>query len=141
MRGEAINLKDPTYTPVRLLNETGFLLGCLNDAALALALDVNISQLSRIRHRKEPLSFRVIVLIADCTGWSVQHIRTLAGLPFDGPVALVVAVQSVRASVVMDIGPNLAACCSRRRGRDSRLQRWERIVSAIPVMQGAIGAH
>lgn len=81
---EPINLQDPNYTPVKLLNEAAWYLNCPHDSALARILEVNRALLSRIRHRQTPISAHILIQIADRTEWSVKHLRALAGVPFDG---------------------------------------------------------
>ena len=129
MRDE-FDLSSPAYTPVKLINETARILRCITDSALARALEVDIAMICRVRHRKWPITARLMVQIADRTGWTVQHIRALGGCQFDGPVVLAVPAQSVSASFVLERGRNLAACCNRRSGPVPH-KRWNRIVLSI----------
>lgn len=93
MRTDPIDLASPDYTPVRLINETAALLRAKSDFHLARILEMDCGQLSRIRNRKAPVSDRFMIDIADRTGWHIEHIRQLAGIPFDGPRALAVITQ------------------------------------------------
>lgn len=93
-RDRSIDLTDPKYTPVKLINEAARELGAGSDYQLARALEVTQSMLSRFRNRKVGISDRFMVDVADRTGWSIEYIRGLAGIPFDGPRALVVITQA-----------------------------------------------
>lgn len=95
MKPDEIDLQSPDYTPVRLILATAKFLHAKNDAALARFLEIEHAQLSRIRHRKERVTFRLMVSIADCTGWSIQEIRELAGMPYDGVARLVFVAQKI----------------------------------------------
>jgi hypothetical protein len=81
----SIKLDDPCYTPERLLHALSQALGQGFDEHLAHALEIEPAQLSRIRHRKQPLTEWVLVQIMDRTDWSIRQVRALAGIPFDGP--------------------------------------------------------
>jgi hypothetical protein len=89
MRDDPIDLASPSYTPNRLLNHAAELLGARNDARLALILEVDCAYISRIRSRKEGIGPGLMVRIMDRTGWHIQHLRELAGMPFDGVTKLV----------------------------------------------------
>ena len=88
-REEDIDLNSPLYTPNKLLNETMQLLGCKTDARLALILECDQAVISRVRSRKDPIRAWLMVQIMDRTGWHIQEVRQMAGIPFDGPTKLV----------------------------------------------------
>jgi hypothetical protein len=81
-----IDLASPGYTPGRLLDEAAFVLRAPNRAALALALEVDPALVSRVGRRKSPLTEHVMVQIMDRTAWSIQYVRELAGMPYEGDV-------------------------------------------------------
>jgi hypothetical protein len=87
MKGDPIDLHAPSYTPGRLLNHTAAHLRCPCDAQLAHALELNNAILTRVRKRQNPVSDTLIVRIMDRTGWSIQYVRELMGVPFEGIVA------------------------------------------------------
>lgn len=95
MRDDPIDLQSPSYTPVRLLNETAYLLHCKNDRVLAMTLEVNQAVITRIRKRQAPITAGLMVQIMDRTGWHIQHVRELAGMPYDGVAKLVVLAQRI----------------------------------------------
>ena len=78
------NLNSPEYTPVRLINEVAFKLKAQTDNQLSIMLQMDTGQMSRIRHRKEMVSHRMIVNILDRTDWTIKHVRELMGVPFQG---------------------------------------------------------
>lgn len=78
------DLKSTSYTPSRLINETAWQLGCRNYHSLAFALEMDPAQLCRVRKRTEIVSNKMMIAIADRTGWSIHYIRSLAGMPFEG---------------------------------------------------------
>lgn len=90
-----VDIADPNYTPVKLINEAARELGAPSDFKLAIFLEMDAGHLSRIRNRIEPVSDRFMVDIADRTGWSIDHIRKLAGIAFDGERTLVIITQSM----------------------------------------------
>lgn len=94
MRDE-FDLSSPSYTPSKLINETAWQLGCRNYHSLGFALEIDPAQLCRIRKRREVVSSRMMVAIADRTGWSIQYIRALAGMPFDGVAMLKPPAQKI----------------------------------------------
>jgi hypothetical protein len=76
-----IDLQAPTYTPNRLFGKVAECLGADTDADLARALNCAQAQISRMRQRKDPISYRMMVLIMDRTEWTIRKVRELAGLP------------------------------------------------------------
>lgn len=78
-----IDVNDPNYTPVKLINATASKLGATSECDLAMRLGMSPSQLLRIRRREQPVSNRMMVLIMDHTDWHIQKVRELMGVPFD----------------------------------------------------------
>lgn len=90
------DIRAPSYTPNRLLNVVAERLNVKHDRALSLALDYSHPQLSRIRHRKNPVSALLLVQILDRTDLTMKELRRLMGVPFaaatlDDPDAPVIA--------------------------------------------------
>ena len=54
-------------------------LGCKNDAQLSKVLGITPGQISKLRHRVQPLSHLKMVRIAEATGWSIYKIREILG--------------------------------------------------------------
>lgn len=77
------SMQDPSYTPVRLINETAYKLGARSDSHLCSIINVHCAQLSRVRHRTQFVSCFMIISIMDRTGWSLAYVRELAGVPFE----------------------------------------------------------
>lgn len=80
-----IDLQSPSYTPLRLMSKTAELLGAYNWAALARILEVHPAVITRANKRQELISANIFVQIMDRTGWSIQRVRDLAGMPYEGP--------------------------------------------------------
>jgi hypothetical protein len=87
--GNRIDLASPGYTPAALIYAVAEAMGLGSDEQVAHALEIEPAQLSRIRHRKQPLTEWVLVQIMDRTDWSIKQVRALAGIPFDGAVRAV----------------------------------------------------
>lgn len=80
-----LDLNSPDYTPVKLINETAFKLGAKTDHQLCIKLSMDSGQMSRLRHRQEMLTHRMIIQILDrVPDWTIGHVRALAGVPFKG---------------------------------------------------------
>lgn len=94
MRDE-IDLSAPSYTPNLLLDRAAEMLGCKNDHRLALVLECDSALICRIRARTAPITAYLMVQIMDRTGWHVQDVRRLAGIPYDGPAKLVMVAQRI----------------------------------------------
>lgn len=86
MKDAPFNLASATYTPGRLLDEVAFVLRADSGAALALLLEVDPAQISRTLNRKAPASDALLVRIMDRTGWRLEYLRELMGVPYDGIV-------------------------------------------------------
>lgn len=95
MKDDPFDLTDPSYTPVKLLNETAHLLRAKNDATLALMLECDHALLTRVRKRKYVVTPYLMVQIMDRTGWHIQDVRRLAGMPYDGAAKLVMLAQRI----------------------------------------------
>lgn len=78
------DLKSPTYTPNRLLNKAAEFFGVETDAELARVLEFHQAILTRTRNRKAPVNSFLMVRIMDRTNWTIQYVRELAGMPYDG---------------------------------------------------------
>lgn len=75
------DLHDPSYTPVHLLEKLQEFFDIKTDYKLAQIMLVELSTISKVRNRKDVVSAGFIVRAADLTGWSVEQIRSYAGLP------------------------------------------------------------
>lgn len=78
---ESFDVNDVKYTPHRMLNVLQEALGVRSDYALAHKLSVGEDVISRIRNRKIRLTPFMMVRILDITGWSIEYLREVAGLP------------------------------------------------------------
>lgn len=94
-KDDEIDLQSPSYTPVRLLNEAAALLHAKNDAQLAHILECHHALLTRVRHRRQVVTPFIMVQIMDRTGWHIQDVRKLAGMPYDGAAKLVMLAQRI----------------------------------------------
>lgn len=74
-------LRDPLYTPNRLLNAVSDMLECTSDAQLGRELEIANGQISRMRSKIDQISPNTILKIMDMTTLSLQKIRELAGMP------------------------------------------------------------
>lgn len=72
--------KSDAITISRLLNALLIHFNLDSDYKLSFLLGFSISILSRVRHRRTALSANMILAIYDKTGWSIEHIRELAGI-------------------------------------------------------------
>jgi hypothetical protein len=79
----SVDLSDPSYTPGKLLDEFGFVARAENACQIARALEVDPAVISRILSLQAPVSDGLMVRIMDRTGWSIQYVRQLMGVPFD----------------------------------------------------------
>lgn len=70
----------PQYTPNRLINALEEHFDVTSDAKLAAILDIGDSTLSTVRHKSKAIDPMFILRVYDTTGWSIEHIRKLAGL-------------------------------------------------------------
>jgi hypothetical protein len=114
---DPIDLTSPSYTPVRLLNEAAFALRARNLQALALRLECDLAQLHRIRYRKTPVTANLLVAIMDRTGWHLQYVRALAGIPFDGELMAPQTIEEARAASAAMRQADSAAEAARPRHR------------------------
>lgn len=67
-------------SPNRLLNALAQHLDIPRDAGLARELGVSQGSLTRIRNGEYDVVPRMILRIYDRSGWSIEHIRKLAGI-------------------------------------------------------------
>ncbi|QRX84769.1 hypothetical protein JQN73_03905 [Glaciimonas sp. PAMC28666] len=68
-----------SYNPARLLDALINTLRLKNDAALARALEIPSPLVSKIRHRKVPVSSSVLIRMHDATGLTISELRELMG--------------------------------------------------------------
>lgn len=79
--GTQVNLfSEPDYDPNRLLDAVLSKLHLKNDAAMARALGVAPSVLSKVRHRRMPVGAGLILQIHESTMFSIDEIWSLMGL-------------------------------------------------------------
>jgi plasmid maintenance system antidote protein VapI len=69
----------PTYDPNRLLDTMRERLHLKNDAALSRALEVHPPLISKIRHRRLPVSASLLVRMNELTGLSIRELRNVMG--------------------------------------------------------------
>jgi len=69
------------YDPDILLDNLTEKLKVKSDAALARALGVGAPMICRVRNRQVPFPASLIIVIHDVTGYPVDQIRQLAGIP------------------------------------------------------------
>ncbi|WP_151637802.1 hypothetical protein [Noviherbaspirillum aerium] len=67
------------YDPNRLLDSVRDALQLANDAALARTLQVRPPVLSKIRHRRTPVSASLLIRIHEETNFSIAKLRELLG--------------------------------------------------------------
>jgi hypothetical protein len=77
-------LAHPGYSPARLLNHAAALLKARSDNHLSEMLEFDHGQLSRIKRKQDcVVTAGLMVNIMDRTGWTIAHVRELAGMPHD----------------------------------------------------------
>lgn len=62
-----------------LLKQVQVELNLKNDAELSRVLKITPGQISKLRHRVQPLSHLKMVRISEATGWSIYKIREILG--------------------------------------------------------------
>lgn len=77
----AYDKQAPTYTPQRFIAKLEEKLGTKCDVELACTLHITYTAIGQIRRRKAAISPTLMVRVADLTGWSLDEIRNLAGIP------------------------------------------------------------
>lgn len=82
------DMTSPTYTPHKLLTAAMIALKARSAHDLARKLEVDAAVMTRVRKRQVRISERLMVGIMDRTGWTIKHVRELAGMPFDGGAIL-----------------------------------------------------
>ena len=76
-----INVNNPEYTPIRLLNYVSDRLGVSNQKGLCIALDVDDATISKVFNRKQPISKNLMIAILDnIPEMSIAQLRELAGM-------------------------------------------------------------
>ena len=70
---------DPTYEPNSLLDSLKSILGLKNDAALSRALEVAPPMISKIRHRRLPISGALLIRIHEVSDLSVSDLQLMMG--------------------------------------------------------------
>ena len=73
------HLDNPEYTPGRLLDTMLDRFQFKNDAALARALELPPSVVSKLRRKQASITAAILVRMHDITGWAVADIRALMG--------------------------------------------------------------
>lgn len=91
-----LDLQDPAYTPNRLLDRVAEHCNARNDAALSYLLECNHGALTHIRQRHTAIGPWLMVKIMDVTGWHVQTVRELMGMPYDGPTVVAEVAGKIR---------------------------------------------
>ena len=69
------------YNPSNLLDGLCNFLKLRNDAQLARALGVGAPVISKVRKRSYAVTHRMMIHMHDATGWSLDHIREMGGIP------------------------------------------------------------
>lgn len=72
-------LEHPFYNPDMLLDTVKVWCGLNNDAALARHLQVRPSTISKIRHRRCPISPELLLRMHDATAAPIRDLRFLGG--------------------------------------------------------------
>jgi hypothetical protein len=67
------------YDPDQLLNNVRMHLGLKNDAALARKLCVQPPVLSKVRHRRSPVSAELLISMHEESGLTIRDLRALMG--------------------------------------------------------------
>lgn len=70
---------DVTYEPNSLLDSLKGILGLKNDAALSRALEVAPPVISKIRHRRLPISGALLIRIHEVSELSVSDLQLMMG--------------------------------------------------------------
>lgn len=68
-----------TYEPNNLLNALKDILGLKNDAALSRTLEIAPPLISKIRHRRMPISSSLLIRIHEVTDLSVSDLQGMMG--------------------------------------------------------------
>lgn len=78
---ELIDLTDPNYTPGILLDEVARRLQVRSDAAMAQLLNIDIGSISRLRHKRLPLTpFHYVQMMDALPDLRLSEIRKLCGV-------------------------------------------------------------
>lgn len=75
------DLDSPSYMPTRFMAKVEEKLGTKCDVELARTLQVTYTTIGQVRRRKIPISPTLMVRVHDLTGWSIDEIRNMAGIP------------------------------------------------------------
>lgn len=70
-------VKHKNYDPVALLEEVSEKLGAKNDAKLSVLLELNPPQISKIRTKSLAISPFILLRMAEATGWTIAHLRSI----------------------------------------------------------------
>lgn len=77
----AVNSRVYDVNYKRLLDATRRKLRLRSDSALASAIGVSPSYVSKVRHGKIPISSTTLLRIHEVTGWSIANLRAIMGDP------------------------------------------------------------
>lgn len=77
MKSQRSLLEDPNYDPNQLLDAVMAKLALKNDAALSQVLGVTAPLLSKVRHRRLPVSAELMIKVHDATTLSIAEIKGL----------------------------------------------------------------
>ncbi len=69
--------EQPNYDPVRFIDWLRVKLNAKNDAALAAILDIRAPQMSKIRHKINPIGPIVIIAVHELTGMPTLEIKKM----------------------------------------------------------------
>jgi transcriptional regulator with XRE-family HTH domain len=72
-------LNDPDYNPVPLLDAASRVLGVRNDRQLAFAIGEAPSRISRIRHKRAPVTAEILLRFHAATDLPIRTLRNLMG--------------------------------------------------------------
>jgi hypothetical protein len=86
---EAVQPDNPHYNPTRLLDTLMQLLGARNDRQLAMRLDVNPSQICKVRKRRLSVAPALLISMHEETGLTLRQLGALMGdyREYTGPSA------------------------------------------------------
>lgn len=72
-------MKNPTYDPDRLLDAMLAALKLKNDAALSRQLGIMPPVISKIRHRRTPVSASLLILLHEHSEMPIRELKSLMG--------------------------------------------------------------
>jgi len=75
------DLKNPNYSPAKLLDHVAEKLGATTDAQLARELGTDASRISKFRTAAMEVSDGVLIRMNELAGFAIGDMRELMGLP------------------------------------------------------------